>query len=623
MCGICGFTRQGNNDSDEIIEEMKSVLAHRGPDDQGTFSDMDVVLGHRRLSIIDLAGGKQPLFNEDRTICVVFNGEIYNFVELRNALKKDGHRFSTQSDSEVLVHLYEKYGRNMTKHLTGMFAIALWDSKKKRLFLARDRYGQKPLYYAERKGQLIFASEMKSICCHPNVKRQIDPDALRRYLAYEYIPAPWTIFRNVYKLEAGFSITFEGGQLTKQCYWDYRVGAVPRYHGNFRDCQVKLVHYLEQAVEQQLISDVPVGVFLSGGIDSSTIVALLSKKIPPDKIKTFSIGFEERSFDETSYARMVAGHFGTSHHEAVFREPMLVSMLPKVTAQFDEPFADASAIPTYFLSQFTRQHVTVAIGGDGGDELFAGYDTFTAQRIAGTLEWLPPWFVRHMIMGMVKFLPMSDVNMSLRFRAHKFFTHLHTAPILRNQLWLGALEEKRHERLLIEKGSGTVYGELQDLEQATKGMSDTDALMYAYIKTYLQEDILTKVDRASMAHGLEVRSPFLDHHLGDFVAGIPVRWKMRGLTGKYILKESVKHLLPEKVIKRSKKGFGIPKSKWLKGVLREQAEESFSENNLKQQGLFRPEYVRKLWREHLNKEKDNQKELWTLFMFDQWFQMHA
>ena len=623
MCGICGFTRSGSIYDDRVIEEMKSAIAHRGPDGHGTFSDMSVVLGHRRLSIIDLTGGAQPLFNEDRSICVVVNGEIYNFKELKKSLQQEGHLFKTQSDSEVLVHLYEKYGRDMVQHLTGMFALALWDSKKKSLFLARDRYGQKPLYYAERNGQLIFASELKSICRHPDIEREIDPKALQRYLAYEYVPAPWTIFRNVFKIDAGHSLTFRDGQLLKQKYWDFRVGVTPSFQGSFQDCRDELLLRLENAVEQQMISDVPVGVFLSGGVDSSTIVALLAKKLPPEKIKTFSIGFEETSFDETSYARLVASHFGTKHHEAVFSESMLPQILPGVVAQFDEPFADASAIPTYFLSQFTRKHLTVAIGGDGGDELFAGYDTFLAQRLAKSFEVIPLWFIKNIIIRLVKCLPISDVNMSLRFRAHKFFSHLHTPPILRNQFWLGAIEEEKHKSLLMEHVSGCVYSELKELMQATKDMCDTNALMYAYVKTYLQEDILTKVDRASMAHGLEVRSPFLDHHLGDFVASIPVQWKMKGLTGKYILKEAVKSMLPANIIRRPKKGFGIPKSKWLRGLLREQAEESFSEIHLKHQGIFCPEYVRNLWEEHLNMKKDHQKELWTLFMFDQWYRNHA
>ena len=623
MCGICGFTRTNIHQEETVAERMMDALRHRGPDDHGRFANDQIVLGHRRLSIIDLSGGRQPLANETKTVWVVANGEIYNFKELRTALENKGHRFATSSDSEVLVHLYEEHGAAMVDHLIGMFAFAIWDSHSDTLLLARDRYGQKPLYYAERNGQLIFASELKSIVQHPHIEAKLDPTALHRYLAYEYVPAPYTIYQEIYKLDAGCLLIWQAGQAKRIRYWDYPAAAPP-FQGSFQEGCSRLLGLLDQAVQRRLVSDVPLGVFLSGGLDSSTITALMTRHRAPAEIKTFSIGFSEKSYDETTYARQVSRLLGTDHHEEVVDASAMLGVLPQVATQFDEPFADASAIPTFILSRHTRRQVTVALSGDGGDELFAGYDPFPAHRIAGIVSSLPKAVTDSIFRQALRLLTPSDNNMSYEFRVNKFFRHLRDSPIRRNQAWLGTFDYQGQRQLLSEawQPRQDPYRDLEQLERHLAKVAVLPAIIYSYLRTYLQEDILTKVDRASMVHALEVRSPFLDHQLGEFVASLPASWKLRGLTTKYILKKTVRPLLPAQIVNRAKKGFGIPKAKWLREDLRPMLEEVCNERSLAQQGIFQPARVRTLMDEHFARRRDHQKELWTLLMFQLWQQHH-
>lgn len=620
MCGICGYTRYQREISERIIRDMKEALIHRGPDDHGTFADDQIVLGHRRLSIIDLEGGHQPMTNEDGSIVVVTNGEIYNFLDLKSSLERNGHRFRTHSDTEVLVHLYEEFGNQMTDRLIGMFSFALWDGKQKKLLLARDRYGQKPLYYAEREGQIIFSSELKSLVRHPRVGKNLDKFALTRYLAFEYVPAPFAIYQGVHKVDAGSYLQWHRGRIQIERYWDYPLGR-ERFTGNEKECCDELLRLLGNSVRRRLLSDVPLGVFLSGGIDSSSIVALMAQQIPANKIKTFCIGFREETFDEAPYARSLAQYFGTDHTEDVLDARRMIDILPEVVGAFDEPFADASAIPTYLLSRFAKQYITVALGGDGGDELFAGYDPFVAHRLARIALVLPEWFNRGILLKLVERLRPSDVNMGFEFRVKRFLRYLYRDPVVRNHLWLGSFNGDMQKELLSQEFGHNGPDPFEDIKKADApygSLKDIEALIYDYIRTYLQENILTKVDRASMAHALEVRAPFLDHEFGEFVASIPAKWKLRGITTKYIFKRAMKPLLPKNILHRKKKGFGIPKAKWLREELRACLEDLFSRRSVNDLGLFSFTHIRTMMDEHFHRIRDHQKELWTLLMFELW-----
>lgn len=624
MCGICGFTRAERHLPESIIDEMKTSLRHRGPDDSGSFATDRVVLGHTRLSIIDLEGGHQPMTDASGRLTIVFNGEIYGFEDLRDDLVARGVEFSTRSDTEVLLHLYRLYGAEMLGRLEGMFAFALYDSERDSLLLARDRFGKKPLYYAVRGGQLIFASELKALVRHPHVAQQLDPAALRQYLAFEYVPAPRTIYRGVKKLEAGHFLRFEQGQVKVERYWDFPVDAPP-FEGSAREAEAELIGRLDAAVVKRLRSDVPLGVFLSGGIDSSAVLALTARHVEPGAIKTFSIGFTEPSYDESGHARTVARAFETDHREERMDAARAIDVLPEVVAQFDEPFADASALPTYLLSRFARKEVTVVLSGDGGDELFAGYDPFVAHRLAHLARGLPASVLAGIGRGVRAVLPPSDTNMNLGFRLERFLPHVHRDPVTRNQLWLSAFPPAAQGELLHRdlRGGEPVFQPLDEIVGRARGLHWLTAVQWAYVRTYLQDDILVKVDRASMANSLEVRSPFLDSGVADLAARLPARSKLRGLTTKYVLKRALRGTLPAAIVRRPKKGFGIPKSQWLREPLRRELEERFSSDSLEREGLFEPTTVRRLLTEHFERRADRQKELWTLLMFELWRERHG
>ena len=628
MCGICGFINYDlpRDEAERVIERMCQAMYHRGPDDAGTYLDQRAVLGMRRLSIIDLQGGHQPIPNEDQTLWVVANGEIYNFRQLREELQKRGHTFKTGSDSEVVVHLYEEQGAECLHHLIGMFALAIWDTKNQSLFLARDRLGIKPLHFARVRDTVIFGSEIKSLLEYPGLVRSPDPLAINLYLTYEYVPAPQSIFQSIQKLLPGhFLIVDQSGRIQIQQYWDldYRSKISLASLEEYREA---LIDKLTVAVQRRLISDVPLGTFLSGGIDSGLIASLMSK-VSSGKVDSFNIGFREKSFDESEYARAVAQYLGISHRSQLFDTSSLLAALPKVVDQMDEPLGDASILPTYLLCKFCRQFVTVALSGDGGDELFAGYYTYQAHRLA-KLYTLIPRFIRQTILEkLINRLPVSTDNFSFDFRAKKFISGIGYPGHVRHQIWMGSFTPGEKRDLLHPDFQAAIYGHdefspIRTYLRSAKVEDWLDAILYLDMKLYLQDDLLVKTDRASMANALEVRVPFLDHELVNFATRLPSHLKLRGLTTKYLLKHSAKGLLPPSIIHRPKKGFGIPVAKWIKAELRPLFVEIFDKGKIKAQGIFNPDYLHRLLQEHLSGQFDHRKKLWTLFMFQMWYERY-
>ncbi len=623
MCGIVGFTKYNSHiDHEAVLGEMSSSLRHRGPDDEGFYMDPHIALGHRRLSIIDLSTGHQPIFNEDKSLCVILNGEIYNYRELREDLIAKGHVFSTQTDTEVIVHLYEEYEEQLVNHLNGMFAFALWDRNRDTLLLARDRSGKKPLYYTEINNNLIFASELKAILAYPLFKKEIDNHSLMKYLSHEYVPSPHTIFKGVKKLAAGHSLSYKMGKACIQKYWDYHFHQAEYQGLSKEEIYSELDRLIRNSVERRLMSDVPLGVFLSGGIDSSAIVAYMAELMDAKQIKTFTIGFDEKAYDESDFARSVARHFGTDHHEKILSPKVLIDILPEVVDFMDEPFADASVMPTYLLSRFTREKVTVALGGDGGDELFMGYQTFQANRLAQVYERIP--LPIHRIMTYLAHkLPVSTHYMSFDFKVKRFLDGVHKDKQYREAHWLGAFSLDDLQTLVSgDRGISTSYKELysEDIKyyQESDAQNDLDRLSYYYLKTFMTDQILVKVDRASMASSLEVRAPFLDVQVMDFVTSIPHKYKLKGLNTKYILKKILAQKLPKEIVKRPKRGFAIPVAQWLKGELKTLLLDQFSEDKVKREGYFNYSYIHRLMTDHFEGRQDHRKKLWTLLMFELW-----
>jgi asparagine synthase (glutamine-hydrolysing) len=531
MCGIAGIINNSSYYIEQgVLEAMTEALSHRGPDAHGTrilsSGGVCVGLGHRRLSIIDLsAAGHQPMANEDGTVWITYNGEVYNFPELREDLAARGHVFSSHTDTETIIHGYEEYGEGLFDMLNGMFAFALWDCRKDRLYLVRDRYGKKPLYYGTAGDDFVFASELKSIMGHPSCSREIDPENLSRYLLHEYVPAPHSILKDIHKLLPGHYLCWEDGRLRTGAYWRISFDEKGEAPG-IRQAEEEVLSLLKQSVKRRLVSDVPLGVFLSGGIDSSAIVALMSEILPPDRIKTFCIGFDDPSFDESAPARTIASLFGTDHHEQILTASKMPELLPEVWDFLDEPLADASIIPTYLLSKFSRQTVTVALGGDGGDELFAGYDPFVAHRLAGLYDWVPRFIHSGVVVPLAGMLPVSLDNMSFDFRVKHFLKGIPYPPAIRNQVWLGSFSREEQQGIFNQGVRACIKGfdPYRDIEESERGMAfrdRMDEIVYLYSRFYLADDILTKVDRASMATSLEVRAPFLDRDFAEYVNSCP------------------------------------------------------------------------------------------------------
>jgi len=622
VCGIVGniLARADRRPDPAVLQRMNERLAHRGPDDEGILVQGPAGLAMRRLKIIDLATGHQPMAGEGRRVWVVFNGEIYNYRELGANLAARGHTFTTHSDTEVIVHGYEDRGLASLDDLEGMFAFAIWDAPARTLVLARDRLGIKPLYYAVLPDQIVFASELRALVEHPAVERTLDLTALSRYLAHEYVPAPHSIFRGVRKLAAGHWLTYSDGRVKVEPYWDVRFQG-DRAMGE-ADAVEALRAVLDLSVRQHLVSDVPLGVFLSGGIDSSAVAALAARHLP-GRLKTFSIGFEDPSFDETAYARSVARGLDADHHEEILGPRAALDLVARLPELLDEPLGDASLLPTFLLSRFTRRSVTVALSGDGGDELFAGYPTYQAHRLARALELVPRWVRQRLVRPVVERLPVSLDDLSFDFRLKRFLEGMDFAPVERHAAWLGAFTPAEQRALFTSDALARMemepsYAAFHEMLTHAPSASGLERMLYLDLKGYLGEGVLTKVDRASMVCSLEVRLPLLDRRVVELAASLPMRLKLRGLTTKYVLKRALSGVLPRAILERRKKGFGVPLARWFRADLAPLLRDACARDVVCRAGLFRPEAVERLIGEHAAGRRDHRKKLYTLLAFQLW-----
>jgi asparagine synthase (glutamine-hydrolysing) len=626
MCGICGLVHgHGCKPQEEILHAMNDAMIHRGPDDEGYWFGDGCGLAMRRLSIIDLSSGHQPISNEDKTVWVVFNGEIYNFIDIRKNLETQGHLFYTKTDTEVLVHLYEEYGIDFVHQLNGMFAIALWDRKKKRLILVRDRLGIKPLYYSVTSDGLAFGSEMKSLLKNPKQQKTLDIVSLNQYLTYEYVPSPRTIYSGIKRLFPGEALIYENGEMNTYQYWRLKYASTTETPWSEEESLVEIEKLLEDSVKLRTIADVPLGAFLSGGVDSSLITYFLTK-VSNQRVQTFNIGFIEKSYDESSFARKVSAFLDTEHHEAILSANSAEEILPEIFRLLDEPFADASLIPTYLLSKYTRQSVKVALSGDGGDELFGGYPTYIAHKIA---SFFPQFAVRP-LQFMANLLPTSDENISFDFKAKKFVSGLYYSTPERNQIWLGSFDPDQKSQLfsafaysLLNKDGigGIASSTFMPIFNHLAKVDTNDYLnkiLYQDMFFYLHDNMFFKVDRSSMWNSLEVRIPYMDYRLVEFVCPIAGSIKVRGLETKHLLKKIAQKYLPKEIINRRKKGFGMPVAKWLKGSLKSVGNELLHPDRIRKTGLFNPAYVSRIWQEHQKGLFDHRKLLWTLIIFEMW-----
>jgi asparagine synthase (glutamine-hydrolysing) len=616
MCGIAGFVERDPHfpgdglEATHLVRQMCDVIRHRGPDDEGVYVSEGAALGMRRLSIIDLAGGHQPIRNEDGSIWVVFNGEIYNYRELRTELAALGHAFYTDTDTETIVHAYEQWGEDAFSHLRGMFGIALWDRRTRSLLLARDRVGIKPLHYAVRDGRLTFGSEIKSILVDPGAGRSLDLAALDHYLSFLYTPSDTSIFAGIHKLPPGHVLRWRDGRVSVRRYWE--LPAKESFRGSFQEATDELTAILADAVQSHMVSDVPIGALLSGGVDSSLVVGLMARAASRP-IKTFSIGFDEPAFDELDAARRLARHFTTDHHELVVR-PDALSVVDSLVEHFDEPFGDSSAIPTWYVSQMARRHVTVVLSGDGGDELFGGYDRYlphprvaafdrvagaAGRRVAGVLWPLLPHgltgknFLRHVAQD-----PRGRYLESVRFFQPDEMSALLTAEV----------------RSALHRPSPEPAGRFARFER----LSWPGQMMAFDIETYLPEDILTKVDRMSMAHSIESRVPLLDHEVVSFAASLPSEMKIQEGQRKRVLKEAAARILPAEVLSRRKQGFGVPIGTWFRGPLRDFVVDTLQSPRARQRGYFQRAFVDRVVSEHQSGRRDHTLRLWQLLMFELW-----
>jgi asparagine synthase (glutamine-hydrolysing) len=619
MCGICGVVaaeRERGPDR-EAVARMSGRLVHRGPDDEGLFCEGPAALAARRLSIIDLAHGRQPIENEDGSAVVVQNGEIYNYRELKRELEGKGHRFATGCDTEVLVHLWEEEGERFVERLRGMFAIALWDKRRRRLLLARDRFGIKPLYYRHLEGELSFASELKALIEQPGFSRQIDPEAVSAYLAFNSIPAPLTIFAEARKLPPGYLLAYEGGEAELRRY--ARAGAVPgdERGGSEDELAAELREVLDDSVRAHLVADVPVGVLLSGGVDSGGLAALAAVH-SAEPVRTFSIGFEEAGFNELSRARLVAERYGTDHHELIVR-PDAVELLPKLVEAFDEPFGDSSALPTYLVSELAAGHVKVALSGEGGDELFGGYYTYVADLLARRVGRLAP-----LARPLAEALPSRTDRVGFDYKAKRFARAAALPPLERHHAWKEIFSPQLRAELTGTGASGWDPVDLYRARYAETGGADPLARMQDVdLGIYLVDDLLVKTDRASMAHSLETRVPFLDPRVAEFAFSLPRRMKVRGFQKKRLLRRALAPLLPDEIVRGRKQGFSIPIAAWLRGPLEPFAREVLSPGALERQGLLEPAAVSPILDRHCSGQEDLSRQIWGLMALTLWFDRYA
>lgn len=624
MCGIVGFTDLKNNNSKtEILQRMNSCIVHRGPDQDGFYENEQIALAMRRLSIIDLAHGKQPITNRDKSKWIVFNGEIYNFQELRIDLEKRGYEFKTNSDTEAIIHLYDEYGADCVSHLRGMFVFAIWDEKEKSLFIARDRVGKKPLLYSHQpNGDLIFGSEFTALLAHPQISREVDYEAIDAYLSYLCVPAPMTAFKQIRKLEPAHYLIWKNGEIETKRYW------LPNFTNKIKISEEEAIEettrILRESTRLRMISEVPLGAFLSGGVDSSVVVALMAQE-SSQPVKTFSIGFEEQDFSELKYAKIVADHVGAEYHEFIVK-PDALEVLPKLVEHYGEPYADSSAIPTYYVSKETRKYVTVALNGDGGDESFAGYERYAAMRLSEKYHKIPHALRKVFVESAINLIPTSEIKRS-RARDLKRFVKAASLPkVERYFRWVSAIDRQTKNELYTKDfvaqfdSSVNASNFLDQWFAKANGSGILDATLLTDQMTYLPNDLLVKVDIASMANSLEARSPFLDHKVIEFAASLPESLKMKRMETKSLLKKVAARLVPREVIYRRKMGFGVPVGNWFRtnmkdfvcGVLL--SEKSFS------RGIIRPEMMKKYVEEHINSERDYTHQIWTLLMLELWFQ---
>jgi asparagine synthase (glutamine-hydrolysing) len=627
MCGIAGIVDPTGAPVDAaLLRAMTRALAPRGPDGEGYWTAPGVGLGHRRLRVIDLSeAGAQPMPSEDGGVQVVFNGEIYNFADLRAELVAHGHTFRSRTDTEVLAHGYEVWGDGMVDRIDGMFAFALWDARARRLLAARDRMGKKPLYYARLPGGLFaFASELKGLLPVPGLDRSVSPGALARYLTYEYVPPPHAILAGARKLDAGEKLVLDVREANAvpvvSRYWDL---SFPPTHQAWDETEATeaLRTLLRRAVERRLVADVPLGAFLSGGLDSSTVVAFMADLAGADRVKTYSIGFSDPTFDETSHARAVARHLGTDHHEERLDPRTLIDTLPAVSDFLDEPLGDASIVPTYLLSRFTRRHVTVALSGDGGDELFAGYPTFYADLAGRFFFDALPAATRGWADRAAAALPARTGYFSLDFKVHQFLRGGDRPGPRRHQRWLASFLPEELDQLLLpdlRRAAGDPLADIDARAAVTTARDPRDQLMDFYARFYLPGDVNVKVDRAAGAVGLEVRAPLLDTDLVTFACQLPPALRLRGLTTKYLLRKVMRGRLPDAIIDRKKQGFGVPVARWMREELAPALRDELAEDKLRREGLFDPAAVQRILAEHLEGRRDRRKQLWTLFVLERW-----
>jgi asparagine synthase (glutamine-hydrolysing) len=620
MCGIAGIVSKDEPDA-ALVRRMCDVLTHRGPDGAGYHQSAHAALGMRRLAIIDVAGGQQPVYNEDRTVAAVFNGEIYNFAELRAELQGRGHHMVTEGDSECIAHLYEEYGDSLVDHLRGMFAFAVWDGRRRRLLLARDRAGKKPLYWRHDGKSLSFGSELKALAADPGLGRRIDLTALHHYLTYQYVPAPWSIYEGVNKLPPGHILTWHDGMIETRRYWEL-AGSPNEEVSSVPQAAERLRELLLQATRIRMMSERPLGAFLSGGIDSSAVVAAMAQSAS-EPVKTFSIGFEDATLDERAYARIVANRYGTDHHEQIVTSSAL-EVLPSLAWHYDEPFADSSAIPTFYVSQLSSQHVTVVLTGDGGDESFGGYMRYLAISRAGRLP--VPGVIRPSLRSMSMRLFAAGDGQRVQ-RAARMLDVL-SQPSSRRYARLVSCFMPEHKLAIytddmVEQVGGVDSYELIDRAfAASSSPSLAGKLMDVDIHTYLPGDILVKVDIATMACSLEARCPFLDHHLMEWAAGLPTQLKLRRGTTKFLLKKAMEPWLPPELLSRDKQGFGVPMATWLRTSFRDLARDVLTDATARSRGMFRPEAITKLLAEH-DQGRDHATRIWALIQFELWHRAYV
>ncbi len=631
MCGICGVLNLELEPAAyrDRIDPMSARLKHRGPDSHGKFELPHLALAIRRLSIIDLQTGDQPLANEAGDVTLVFNGEIYNYRELRQRLVDHGHHFRTCSDGEVIAHLYEEQGTDFVRALNGMFAIALWDDRAKRLVLARDRAGEKPLFYWHRGRLLVFASEIKALFEYPGISRTLDPEALTHYFFYGYFPTPRSVFAEIKKLPAAHRLVAEHGKIRIEAFWRLQEylrppgrPSVTRRQEN--ELAEELGQRLREAAVSRLVSDVPLGVFLSGGVDSSTLVAAMSE-LTPGKVNTFSVAFPDKTFNEAAYASIVARHFRTRHHVLTADQPSLREALRILADYLDEPLADPAVIPTFLLSRFARPHIKVALSGEGSDELFGGYPTYLGARLAEYYLRLPRFLRRHFFERLKSFLPASSAAVPKGLFLRRFLTYAETEPAERHHLWFGMFSSAELDQLFSPEWKGPVPASREiflPLARVLEGTCFDEMLakmLYLDFRMYLEDNLLVKIDRASMACSLELRTPYLDHRLVEFAAGLPAALKVRRFKLKYLFKKAVGRWLPHKIVYRQKRGFSVPVARWMRTGLRPLMDEILAEEKLRRDGLFNVGFIRRLLEEHWARRADHRKTLWTLLCFQLWY----